>query len=575
MIARSFSLLLLFVISVPWAHAQNALAIPETMEGPVYSLTMAPSTHQFFDGVDTDTYGFNGSYLGPTLILNKGDFVQMHVANQIGEPTTVHWHGMHVSPEDDGGPHSIIQPGTVWQPDFTVLDRATTFWYHPHLHERTGEHVYRGLAGMIIVRDPVEALLSLPRTYGVDDIPVVIQDRQFNNQQQLAFRPGGAGQQGDTIVVNGTVDPVVTLGASVNRLRLLNGANSRVYQLGLSDNSTFQMIGSDGGLLEAPVELERIRLAPGERAEILIDLGGRTGESLTLMSYSSELTRGEPGGVPLANDPPLPPGSINGTDFAILQISVSEAASGDIQAIPQDLVTLEDLPESSADRVRHMRLDTSEPGPGAPLAINGSVFNMNVINEVVNLGDTEIWEIVNNRGGPHPFHIHDVQFQILDRDGIPPPPEESGWKDVVLVYPGERVRFITEFLDFADPDTPYMYHCHLLGHEDDGMMGAFLVIDPSATAIEREGLPGPFQLATYPNPAVDWTTIAYDLPTQSTVRIEVFDTVGRSVELLFDGVRAAGANESIWKTGNVAPGTYFVRIKTDTDEWTKALQVTR
>jgi len=129
-----------------------------------------------------------------------------------------------------GGPHTIINPGTVWQPDFTVLDRATTFWYHPHLHERTGEHVYRGLAGMIIVRDPIESQLALPRTYGVDDIPVVIQDRQFDNQNQLAFRQGGAGHRGNTIVVNGTVDPVVTLGASVNRLRLLNGSNSRLYQ---------------------------------------------------------------------------------------------------------------------------------------------------------------------------------------------------------------------------------------------------------------------------------------------------------------------------------------------------------
>lgn len=571
---RSLLLMAVVLMARP-SSAQNTLAIPETMEGPVYTLTMAPSTHEFFDGVQTDTYGFNGSYLGPTLILNKGDFVQMHVANQIGEPTTVHWHGMHVAPEDDGGPHTIIDPGTVWQPDFTVLDRATTFWYHPHLHERTGEHVYRGLAGMIIVRDPIESQLALPRTYGVDDIPVVIQDRQFDNQNQLAFRQGGAGHRGNTIVVNGTVDPVVTLGASVNRLRLLNGSNSRVYQLGLSDSSSFHMIGSDGGLLEAPVELQRLRLSPGERAEVLVDLQGRSGESLTFMSYSSELVRGEPGGVALPNDPPAPPGSIDGTDFAVLQMTIVDAAATAVQEMPQTLVTVEDIPESSADRVRPMRLDTVSPGPGAPLGINGSVFNMNAINEVVNLGDTEIWEIVNARGGPHPFHIHDVQFQILDRSGEPPPPEESGWKDVVLVYPGERVRFITQFLDFADPDTPYMYHCHLLGHEDDGMMGAFLVIDPAATGISYSELPGSLKLATYPNPSVDWTTISYELSHRSSVRIEVFDGLGRSVNVLFDGSRSAGSHASIWKTGNVAPGTYFIRISTDTEEWTKSLTVAR
>ena len=569
------SLLIAFSLFAHSASGQNALHIPETMEGPVYTLTMAPSSHQFFDGVQTDTYGFNGSYLGPTLILHKGEAVQMHVANQIAEPTTVHWHGMHVASEDDGGPHSIIQPGTVWQPDFTVLDNATTFWYHPHLHERTGEHVYRGLAGVIIVRDPVESQLSLPRTYGVDDIPVVIQDWQFDDQRQLIFRQGGAGQRGNTMVVNGTLEPQATLGANVNRLRLLNGSNSRVYMLGLSDNSVFHMIGSDGGLLEAPVQLQRLRLAPGERAEVLIDLAGRSGETLTLMSYSSELTRGEPGGVPQANDPPTPPGSIDGTDFSVLQLVVVDPVTSAIQGIPQTLVTVEELPESTADRVRPMRLDTAGPGPGAPLAINGAVFNMNVINEVVNLGDTEIWEIDNVRGGPHPFHIHDVQFQILDRGGEPPPPEESGWKDVVLVYPGERVRFITQFLDFADPDTPYMYHCHLLGHEDDGMMGAFLVIDPAATSITYSDLPETLELATYPNPSVDWTTVSYDLPKRSNVRIDVFDALGRSVEVIFDGARAAGNHATIWKTGNVAPGTYYIRIKTESKEWVRSLTVAR
>ncbi|MDA0378452.1 MAG: multicopper oxidase domain-containing protein [Bacteroidetes bacterium] len=574
MLRVRITLLLLPLLVAP-ALAQNTLYIPETFEGPVYTLNAAPSSHEFFPGVQTDTYGFNGGYLGPTLILQRGAEVQMHVSNQIGESTTVHWHGMHVAAEDDGGPHSVISPGTVWSPDFTVLDRATTFWYHPHLHEHTGEHVYRGLAGMIIVRDGEEALLDLPRTYGVDDIPVVIQDRQFDAQRQLVFNPGGAGQQGNTMVVNGTVDPVLTLGAGVNRLRLLNGSNARVYQLGLSDDSPFFMVGSDGGLLEAPVELQRLRLAPGERAEVLIDLGGRSGESFTLMSYSSELTRGEPGGVALPNQPPPPAGSIDGTDFTIMQIAVVQAQGSPVQTIPQQLSTLVNLPESSADRVRPMRLDTAGPGPAAPLAINGVVFNMAVINEVVNLGDTEIWEIDNVRGGPHPFHIHDVQFRILDRGGVPPPPQEAGWKDVVLVYPGERVRFITQFLDFADPDTPYMYHCHLLGHEDGGMMGQFLVIDPLATAIERPGNGASLQLSAYPDPAVDWSTIAYEVDQRSPVRIEVFDLLGRSVAVLFDGVRDPGPQTSIWKTGQVPPGTYLVRVQAGNRLMTRTLRVRR
>lgn len=570
---RLRSALLLLLLIGP-AKGQNALFVPPTLEGPVISLNAAPASHEFYGGTQTDTYGFNGSYLGPTLILHRGNRVQMHVSNQIGEPTTLHWHGMHVPAEDDGGPHSVIPSGTVWSPEFEVMDRATTFWYHPHLHEHTGEHVYRGLAGMIMVRDAEEALLDLPRTYGVDDIPVVIQDRQFNAQRQFVYAAqGGPGQQGNTIVVNGTIDPVLTLKAGINRLRLLNGSNARVYRLGMSDNSTFHMIGSDGGLLEAPVPLQRLRLAPGERAEILVDLTGQAGGSLTLMSYSSELVQGEPGGVTLPNQPPPPAGSIDGTDFAVMQIAVEAAGPTTVQTIPQALSTLEDLPESSADRVRPMRLDTAGPGPAAPLAINGVVFNLNVINEVVELGDTEIWEIDNVRGGPHPFHIHDVQFRILDRGGNPPPPEEAGWKDVVLVYPGERVRFITQFLDFADPDTPYMYHCHLLGHEDAGMMGQFIVIDPLATAIEIPPDRESIQLSAYPDPAVSWSTIAFDVKQRSPVRIEVYDLLGRSVTVLFDGVREAGAQTSIWKTGNVAPGTYLVRVQVGRQLMTRTLRV--
>ena len=564
--------LLSFCLTLVDVQAQNALHIPGTLTGPVYSLNMAPSSQVFMNGVETATYGFNGSYLGPTLIMSQGDAVQMQVSNQLGEPTTVHWHGMHVAPEDDGGPHTVIQDGTVWQPDFTVLDRATTFWYHPHLHERTSEHVYRGLAGMIIVRDPQEALLDLPRTYGIDDIPVIIQDRQFDRNGQFVFNDGGVGQQGSTIVVNGTVDPVLSLKAGVNRLRLLNGSNSRVYQLGLKDGSLLQQIGSDGGLLEAPVPLSRLRLAPGERAEVLIDLTGRNGDSVTLISYSSELTRGEPGGT---EAPGGPPNSINGTDFPVLEIVVSPGDANSITGIPVELTSIESIGEGEANRVRTMRLNNAGQGPGAPLAINGIELDLNVINEIVNLGDTEIWELENLTGGPHPFHIHDIQFQILDRGGQPPAANEAGWKDTVLVYPGERVRFITRFEDFADPDTPYMYHCHFLGHEDGGMMGQFIVINPNATSIAYSEVAETMKMAAYPNPSVDWTTISYELPARSTVRMEVFDELGRSVEVLFDGARNAGSHASIWKTNQVAPGTYFVRIRTESNDWTQPLVVVR
>ena len=299
MIMMARSLIVAFLLlSASYVQAQtNPLHIPPTLEGPTYNLTMHRTTHVFRNGVETDTYAFNESYLGPTLIMNEGEDIQINVNNRIGEATTVHWHGMHVSPENDGGPHTSFEDGETWRPTFTVLDKATTFWYHPHLHHKTNEHVYRGLAGMIIIRDDEEAALDLPRTYGVDDIPLILQDRQFNRQGQLVFNEGGAGAGGDVMVVNGTIEPYADVPAQVIRFRVVNGSGARVYNLGISDNREFYQIGSDGGLLSAPVALNRIRLAPGERAEFLLDLGGDENETLELVNYASGLNRGEPGGT--------------------------------------------------------------------------------------------------------------------------------------------------------------------------------------------------------------------------------------------------------------------------------------
>jgi blue copper oxidase len=548
---------LLAALLVSPAIAQtNSLLIPPTLEGPTYNLEMHRTSHEFFDGSQTDTYAFNGTYLGPTLILNAGEDIQMNVLNLLGETTTVHWHGMHVAPMDDGGPHTTIAANATWSPDFTVLDHATTFWYHPHLHEHTNEQVYRGLAGMIIVRDEEEAALTLPRTYGVDDIPLIIQDRDFNGTQ-LNFDQGGPGAGGDTIVLNGTIEPYLEVGAQVVRFRALNGSGSRVYNLGFGDNRTFYQIGSDGGLFEAPVQLNRVRLAPGERAELLFDLSSDGGSTLDLMSYSSELTNGEPGGA----GPGGPGGStLDGTDFDLMEIRVGTTGAAAILTVPTTLVTLTRLNEADADRTRPILLGGG--GPGTPFSINGLTMNLEVINESVNLGDTEIWEITNDTPVAHPFHIHDIQFFILDRDGVPPAANEQGLKDVVLVEPDQTVRFLTVFEDFADPVVPYMYHCHLLGHEDGGMMGQFLVIDPMATSTQAPPeLPADI-LATqaYPNPFQGRATVAYSVPERGSVSIDVYDMLGRHVQRLFEGERAAGTYEVVWAPRNAPRGAYAIRV---------------
>jgi bilirubin oxidase len=452
----------------------SELAIPPLLDGTEQSLSLDLATHEFMGGVATATYGYNGSYLGPTLIWDFGDTQQMHVTNGIEENTTTHWHGGHVAPEDDGGPHTTVEPGETWSPSFEIQNRASTMWYHPHPHGQTTAQVNYGAAGMIIVRDAEEAALALPRTYGTDDIPLIIQDRTFQNDGSFEITP-----LGEQMVVNGVLDPWVSLPAQVVRLRALNGSNQRTYQLGMSDNRPMQLIGTDLGLLEAPVEATRLQMAPGERFEILLDLSADEDGTLSLMSYASELAAGISGAGECGGGGGCGGGAanpLNGVDFQILEIRVGAATSDPVTTIPGSLVALSRWAEEDATVTRQMVLAGGMMG--APFTINGVEMDASVINETVTLGDIEIWEIENNSMMAHPFHLHDVHFFILDRNGVPPAATESGPKDTVLVKRNEKVRFITQFLDHADPVLPYMYHCHILPHEDGGMMGQFLVVEP-------------------------------------------------------------------------------------------------
>ncbi|HET6991347.1 MAG TPA: multicopper oxidase domain-containing protein, partial [Bacteroidia bacterium] len=211
-------LLSLFFLSTCCSFAQQVLFIPDTLHGPVINLTMKRDSVQFFPGNITHTYAFNSDhYLGPTLILDKGSNVSITVNNQVGDTTTVHWHGLHVPPQMDGGPHQLIMPNASWNPQFTMMNDAATFWYHPHTHMKTAEQAIKGAAGMIIVRDPVEAALVLPRRYGIDDFPIIVQSIQFDSLNQAMWR----GMEDSTLLVNGTIDPYVNLPAQVVRLRLL------------------------------------------------------------------------------------------------------------------------------------------------------------------------------------------------------------------------------------------------------------------------------------------------------------------------------------------------------------------
>ncbi|MBK8339753.1 MAG: multicopper oxidase domain-containing protein [Flavobacteriales bacterium] len=509
--------------------AQNQLVIPDTVSGEVIDLELGMGTVQFLPGTPTQTMGVNGPLLGPTIILQQGQTVTMNVSNQLGEPSTIHWHGMHVPPEADGGPHTPIAAGETWSPSFAVLERASTHWYHPHLHMHTNEHVVKGIAGLIIVRDPLEAALVLPRTYGVDDIPLVLQTKQFDADNQVVV-----GDALDThVLVNGTLDPYVDVPGQVVRLRLLNGASERVLNLGFTGNLAFHQIGTDGGLLAAPVQLTRLRLAPGERAEVLVDLSALQGQSIELVSFGSELPSAiygaaQPGMGPGQTIPNYSSNPLNGNDFSMLEFNVGPPTPNPITSIPGTLAVLTPWDEATANATRTFTFTPVNMGPTAiqgPFLINGASFDMMNINFDVPLDNIEVWELTNQSPIAHPFHIHDVQFYILDINGAAPPPNMQGRKDVVLVPAGlGTVRFITRFEDYSSYDVPYMYHCHMLPHEDDGMMGQFRVLPQDAGLSDGTALNGLMQAA--PNPASTFLDLTLD-PALGVGTITITDITGR------------------------------------------------
>ena len=549
------------------SFAQNALFIPPTLTGTTFNLNIQNGTTQFYTNINTPTYGINGALLAPTLIVNKWDWVTMNVTNNLtgfGNSTTIHWHGLHVPAMDDGGPHQVIAQTTTWSPNFQILNSAGTFWYHPHGDNKTDLHVSKGIAGMIIIKDSIEAGLTLPRTYGTDDFPIIVQTKAFDILNQIAI----ATELDTAICVNGTVNPFLDAPAQVIRLRLLNGSSSRVYNFGFTANNPFKLIATDAGLLDSAITLTRIRLSPGERAEILLDLQGMIGQTIYLNSFSSEFPNGIYGattvtGMMGGNIPDYTLNPLNGADFGILQINVVAQTGNPITTMPTTLSTNTPWTNFSVSRNFNLAPDTmmcAQCQVAGPFNINGVHFDMNTTNETVYLNTTEKWRVTNNTGIAHPFHIHDMHFYILNIDGGPVPNYEQGKKDVVLVMPMQYVEFITKFEDFADDSIPYMYHCHLLHHEDDGMMGSFKVIDTTATSIselEKNNF------AVFPNPANDFLTITS--AENKIFSVTIFNSFG---EKIYSAQATTNLNV---ETVNFSSGLYFVQIIADKKSFTKKI----
>jgi bilirubin oxidase len=547
---------LLLVLILFSGYSQNSLFIPPILEGNKVNLHVQNGSMQFFPGGATATMGVNGNYLGPTVILNQGDSVQLSVFNDLDEPTTMHWHGLHVPPRLDGSPHNVIQPHTIWSPRIKVLDQASTFWYHPHLHGKTAEQVTKGVAGMIIVRDIQESALNLPRNYGVDDFPVVIQSRAFDSNRQFVVKTA----DDHTLLINGTIDPILKVPAQIIRLRILNGSTNRVYNIGFQGNHQFYQIASDGGLLDSPVALTRLMLAPGERAELLVNLLGLKDQNLDLFSFGSELPNGIygaaiPGIMGMGSIDGYSANLLNGKNFKLIRLSVTAQTVQAVTAIPSKLVLVQKPDPNKSSVTRIITLSTSGMGMGnlsGPFLINGQSFSMDRIDFSAKLGATEIWQITNQTAIAHPFHIHGLQFFITDIGGNQPDRSRQGRKDVVLVPAMQSVRLVMKFDDFSDPEIPYMFHCHMLSHEDDGMMGQFLVAGVP-TGLNTLGDDSVIRI--YPNPFTDRLTVEASGVNPNPVTIEITNSLGQLC--LQEKISAFPAT---LYTGNLKTGIYTISV---------------
>lgn len=517
-----------FSIITQTTFAQNPLIIPPLLVGDTFDLNLQMGTQEFYPGIQTPTYGVNGPILGPTLLMDKGDWVRINVTNQLNSSTTIHWHGLHVPAMMDGGPHQNIPIGTTWSPEFEVMNDAATYWYHPHGEGKTDLHVSKGIAGLIIVRDSAEQALDLPRTYGVDDIPLVLQTKAFDELQQIAI----ATWLDSVVVVNATQQAYQEMPAQVVRLRVLNGASARSFNLGFNNGMDFYQIAGDASLLDAPVLMNRLLLSPGERAELLVDLAALQGDTVALMNYGSGIPNNTIGAATVQTGmgntlPDYALNPLNGADFPLVQFYVGAPTADPVTTIPTALVTHTPWLEADVDVQRSLFFEpevmNSTTMLEGPFMIGGAMFDMHVINITAQLNDIEIWTLSNQTALSHPFHLHDVPFYILDINGVPPAANQRGKKDVVLVPRMQTVRFITKFEDFADPDMAYMYHCHLLHHEDDGMMGQFVVVDPN-TAVETLETA---DIRLYPNPVDDHLVLEH---LSGELRsVAVYDAWGRLV----------------------------------------------
>lgn len=418
------------------------------------------ATTTTLNGITTQVLGYSPfSLLGPAFNFLQGDLISIPITNELGETTNVHWHGLHIESSMDGLPNIGIESGSSFTASFQIAQRASMCWYHPHFDGNTASQVWKGLAGIFFIRDQEESVLSLP--IGEFEIPLVIQDKNIG-ETGLIYNPSGMdvmfGLQGSSIVVNGVFSPFLNVSKSAYRLRVLNGSNARIFNLAFSDNRSFLVIGNDGGLLPQSVNVNSAFLAPGERLDMLVDFSSANmGDEVFLKNLSFA------GG-----------GSTQGAqEYSILKFKVNSENSAN-NSVSNTFSNIEAYSQSGGS-TRVFDISNQNMTMSMNHTINGLAYSSDVINFIVPNSIVETWVFDNSNGAEsHPMHVHGTSFQVIQRIGGRSSimPYESGWKDTVLVMPGEKVSVM---IRFNTPNQKYVLHCHNLEHEDNGMMLQFEV----------------------------------------------------------------------------------------------------
>jgi FtsP/CotA-like multicopper oxidase with cupredoxin domain len=403
-----------------------------------FGLIEGPGTVDLGGGNLSNAWVYNGLMPGPTFRARRGDRARITLSNELPQQTITHWHGMVVDHENDGHPIYAVPPGGSYGYDFTIDQRAALNWYHPHPHMLTGEQVCLGLAGAFIVNDAVEDALGLPT--GGYEVPLVVRDAQLDKQGNLQYKPRSGGFLGNIVLVNGTRDPYLEVDTALYRFRVLAGSNSRIFGLALDNGAPLILIGNDGGLLAAAVQVAQVDLSPGERVDVLVDFRGLpVGTRVMLRDLRA------------------------GWDVLEFRVARQVNVAG---TIPTTLSTISPL--ANPVLAREFSFDGMSK-------INGLEYDVNRIDFQVPFGQTERWRFTTSGNAPHPVHVHGASFQVISRTRGRNRlfAWEAGWKDTVLLEDRETVDVLIRFDQYRGL---YLLHCHKLEHEDMGMMSNFEVV---------------------------------------------------------------------------------------------------